>query len=143
MAAKTALTAAPGNILLPHYDFRQHIHQYFKSKWQTIWDSQIGNKLHEIKPNIRITYLHLLSQDSDDLFGETSRPPQKKDSTVSNQLQQNNVTSGNHTEVSVVMKLYRQQPATTEQLNEWQRFNRRKSCTSRLLCVDILLVFTN
>jgi len=41
IAAKTALTAAPA--LLSHYDFLQHIHQYFKSKWQTIWDSQIDN----------------------------------------------------------------------------------------------------
>jgi len=32
MAAKTALTAASGNILVPHYDFLLHIHQYFKSK---------------------------------------------------------------------------------------------------------------
>jgi len=30
MAVKTALTAAPGNILVPHYDLWQHIHQYFK-----------------------------------------------------------------------------------------------------------------
>jgi len=56
MAAKSALIAAPGNILVPHYNFRQHIHQYFKWKWQTIWDSQIDNKLHKIKPNIGITY---------------------------------------------------------------------------------------
>jgi hypothetical protein len=56
MAAKVALDAAPGNIVVPHSDFRQYIHQYFKSKWQSIWDSQIENKLHEIKPNIGITY---------------------------------------------------------------------------------------
>jgi len=56
LSSQTALTAAPGNILVPHYDFRQHLHQYFKSKWQTVWDSQIHNKLHKIKPNIGITF---------------------------------------------------------------------------------------
>jgi len=43
-------------IMSPHSDFRQHIHRYFKSKWQTIWDSQIDNNLHKVKPNIGITY---------------------------------------------------------------------------------------
>jgi len=43
-------------IMSPHCDFRQHIHQYFKSKWQTIWDWQIDNNLFKIKPNIGITY---------------------------------------------------------------------------------------
>jgi hypothetical protein len=55
-AAKAALAATPDNISVPHCDFRQHIHQYFKSKWQTIWDSQLDNKLHKIKPKIGITY---------------------------------------------------------------------------------------
>jgi len=44
-------------IMSPHYDFRQHIHQYFKSKWQTIWDSQIDNKLPKMSPHIGVTYL--------------------------------------------------------------------------------------
>jgi len=55
-AAKAALAAPPDNISVPHSDFRHHIHEYFKSKWQSIWDSQIDNKLHKIKPNIGITY---------------------------------------------------------------------------------------
>jgi ribonuclease HI len=41
MAAKAALAAKPDNVLIPHSDFRQYINQYFKSKWQSIWDSQI------------------------------------------------------------------------------------------------------
>jgi len=55
-AAKAALTTTPDNISVPHSDFRQQINQYFKSKWQSIWDSQIDNKLHKIKPKIGITY---------------------------------------------------------------------------------------
>ena len=55
-AAKAALAAPPDNISVPHSDYRQHIHEHFKSKWQSIWDSQIDNKLHKIKTNIGITY---------------------------------------------------------------------------------------
>ena len=56
VAAKTALNTAPDNIPVPHTDFWQQVDDYYKSKWQTLWDSQTNNKLYSIKPKIGITH---------------------------------------------------------------------------------------
>ncbi len=37
---------------LPYSDFRPYIWKYIRSQWQLFWDTQTGNKLHEIHPKI-------------------------------------------------------------------------------------------
>ena len=40
------------DLSLPFSDFRPYICKYIQSQWQLFWDTQAGNKLHEINPKI-------------------------------------------------------------------------------------------
>lgn len=48
--AKSALDLPPGNISVPHTDFKGTIKSFIKNKWQLFWDQQNFNKLHSLKP---------------------------------------------------------------------------------------------
>jgi len=51
-AAREALQLEPLPIELPHTDFKQHIREYIRNKWQRQWNLQTNNKLHQIKPTL-------------------------------------------------------------------------------------------
>ena len=51
-AAKAALNLEVEDLSLPYSDFRPYICKYIRSQWQLFWDTQTGNKLHEIHPKI-------------------------------------------------------------------------------------------
>jgi ribonuclease HI len=51
-AAKLALEEDVIHDTLPSSDFRVHVHSFSNKRWQTHWDAQINNKLHEIKSNL-------------------------------------------------------------------------------------------
>lgn len=50
--AKESLQLNPSHFKIPFNNFKPFINKYIFSKWQTLWDGAIFNKLHNIKPNI-------------------------------------------------------------------------------------------
>ena len=51
LEAKFALSLLITNFKIPHSDFKSNIRQYVNNKCQSVWETQIQNKLNEIKPN--------------------------------------------------------------------------------------------
>mgnify|MGYP001164295061 CR=1 FL=1 len=51
-AAKASLNMQPADAKVPYTDSKPLINKYVHDKWQSQWNLQIENKLHEIKPII-------------------------------------------------------------------------------------------
>ncbi len=49
-AAKDATGDDPSALPVPYTDLKRHINSFVRSKWQTLWDVAINNKLHAIQP---------------------------------------------------------------------------------------------
>ena len=52
VVAKASLLRRVTNISIPYGDFKKHINDFFKCKWQSGWDDAVNNKLHEIDPQL-------------------------------------------------------------------------------------------
>ena len=49
LEAKSALSLSITNLKIPHSDFKSNIHQYVMNKYQSVWEKQTEDKLHELK----------------------------------------------------------------------------------------------
>ena len=54
--AKEALNLNVTNFTIPFTNFKPYIHRYILSKWQSSWDNAVFNKLHEVRPLIKVDY---------------------------------------------------------------------------------------
>ena len=62
-AAKSAADLPISNILIPYTDYKSSIVSFVNSKWQTYWNDQTSNKLHEIQSEVTQTdHLTFLSR---------------------------------------------------------------------------------
>ena len=52
IAAKVSLKLIQSNIKIPSSDFKPTIRNVIKTKWQTLWNNEIENKLQRIKPTL-------------------------------------------------------------------------------------------
>ncbi len=67
-AVKAALNLEVEDLSLPYLDFRPYICKYIRSQWQLFWDTQMGNKLHEIHPKIGLWKSSLLLSRKDQVL---------------------------------------------------------------------------
>ena len=51
LEAKSAISLTITNLKIPHSDFKSNIHQCVMNKCQSVWEKQIENKLHGLKPD--------------------------------------------------------------------------------------------
>ena len=56
-AAKDALKGDISNIKIPYSDFKPSISKYIRDIFQSLWDEQTNNKLHEIKSSVGLSVL--------------------------------------------------------------------------------------
>ncbi len=50
--AKDATNDYPSFLTVPYTDRRRHRNSFVRSKWQTLWDLAVNNKLHAIQPSL-------------------------------------------------------------------------------------------
>jgi hypothetical protein len=54
-AAKQALQLPITDFKIPHIDLRAALKEYIQYLWQTDWNENVNNKLHDINPEVRKT----------------------------------------------------------------------------------------
>ena len=52
--AKEALNLSVTNFTILFTNFKPYIHRYILSKWQSWWDNAVFNKLHKVRPLIKV-----------------------------------------------------------------------------------------